>query len=212
MSTFRIEHEVTRDVVTAIAETTRRAGARAIVAVGGGRVLDAGKAAAVLLEQDGVRLVTVPTVPGCGAELSRHTSLHVHAKPLSRRPAETVHGELGGANDGVHVQGSESESESVSESELERGAVQEEAVSQAPTSPAEPTTIAMKEYAVGREPDMCLVQASLFDRLPMEVHALVVDLLLLLSLRMYISHTRPLSHPLTSVHHSLSFAPRIRYR
>jgi hypothetical protein len=177
VSTFRIEHEVTREVVTAIAEATRRVGARAIVAVGGGRVLDAGKAAAALLELDGVRLVTVPTVPGCGAELSRHTSLHIHAKPLSRRAVETVHGELGGANDAGHVQetgsqfkvlGGTVQDDDEEDGSRAPGCPAEPAVEERP-APAEPTSIAMKEYAVGREPDMCLMQASLFDRLPMEV-------------------------------------------
>lgn len=97
---FQVRHEPTLDDARAGATALREAGAGVVVAIGGGSVLDVGKAVAALapndgdvldyvevigrgrpLERAGVPVVAVPTTAGSGSEVTRNAVL---ASPADR--------------------------------------------------------------------------------------------------------------------------------
>lgn len=94
VAVVRVAHEPTVDDVRAATEEARTAGVEAVVAVGGGSVLDLGKAVAVLMgngtdpldhlevvgrgvpvERPAVPYVAVPTTAGTGAEATANATL-----------------------------------------------------------------------------------------------------------------------------------------
>lgn len=90
----RVHREPTVDMVTEAAEQVRQIKPRLIISAGGGSVMDMGKALAALatneghledylegiggrtLQKDALPHVTIPTVPGTGAEVTRNAVIH----------------------------------------------------------------------------------------------------------------------------------------
>jgi len=107
-ATFRVTGEPTTELVQAAAASARRVAAQVVVAVGGGSVLDAGKAVAALLTNEGdltdylevvgkgrplrnqaAPCIAVPTTAGTGAEVTYNAVLSVpeqHVKVSMRGP------------------------------------------------------------------------------------------------------------------------------
>jgi alcohol dehydrogenase class IV len=108
VTSFQVDGEPTVDVARAGADVARRAGADVVVAVGGGSVLDTGKAVAALAANDGdaldylevigrgraltapsLPMIAVPTTAGSGSEATRNAVLASpeHAVKVSLRSA-----------------------------------------------------------------------------------------------------------------------------
>lgn len=85
--------EITRDAVTALTDRVRGHGCDVVVAAGGGKALDAGKAVALRLE---VPVVTVPTIASTDAPASRGIALYdddhrlILVEQLPTNPAAVV--------------------------------------------------------------------------------------------------------------------------
>ena len=213
ITTFRLEQEATDAEIKSIAAAAQAHGAGAIFAVGGARVLDAAKAATDLLLPDDndhnhhdhddqidtinsnrpIRLVTVPTVPSFGAEISRYASAHVVPKEYDEGHGSSDASTGSDEDKGSMILGGDEleladafKAVDAEHSASTAAAAAAAAAASATVGDAVTHTLRLKQYRYVASPHMCLIQPSLFDRLPMEMAhdrivgtmALCVDLIL----------------------------------